>query len=116
MNKPYGFYRRQIGKNKIYYVRFRDPKTGERLSAISTKSTKKADAENFAIEYIKTGKVSSRSHLSFSLYTKYFFNYYKSSYIKNQIASGARYSETYADNNQGILKKHLIPKFGKKLL
>jgi len=49
MSKKYTFYKRKVRKasgktTSIYYVRFRDPTTGERLSAVSTGCSKKGDA------------------------------------------------------------------------
>jgi integrase len=116
MTKPYSFYKRKVKKNTYYYVRFRDPVTDERLTGISTGCKRKADAERFAVNFIKNGKVIARSRLSFKNFAAGFFNYKTSIFIKRQIDSGARYSQTYADSNNGILENHLIPKFGDKLI
>ncbi len=62
MAKQYSMYRRSTGEKATYYVRFRDPETGERVSGISTCSTKKAEAENFAISMIKSGKMAARKY------------------------------------------------------
>ena len=46
MASDYTFYKRTTKKNKrTYYVRFRDPETGERLSGISTGCPTKGDAD-----------------------------------------------------------------------
>lgn len=116
MTKQYGLYKRQTGKRLVYYVRFRDPETNERLPGMSTGCTRKADAENFAINYINNGKVQAKSKLTFRHYAEGFFDYNTSPYIKSRLANGSRYSHTYADSNRGILQKHLIPRFGNMLL
>jgi len=116
MTKPYSFYKRKVKKNTYYYVRFRDPVTDERLAGISTGCTTKADAERFVVDYIKKGKVQARSRISFKNFTAGFFDYMTSVFIKRQIDSGARYSQTYADSNKGILINHLLPRFGDKLI
>ncbi|MFA6508688.1 MAG: hypothetical protein WCT14_21495, partial [Treponemataceae bacterium] len=111
MTKQYGLYKRSSGKKGIYYVRFRDPDTGIRLPGISTGCLRKADAENFAIEYLKKGKVQAKSKTTFRNYTKGFFDYETSPFIKNQLARGSSYSKTYAESNRGILNNHLVPFF-----
>jgi integrase len=116
MTKPYSLYRRKTGRKIVYYVRFRDPATDERLSGMSTHCDKKADAERFVIDYLKKGKLQAKSKVSFRNYTEGFFDYDSSPYIKSQLANGSRYTHTYADSNRGILNKHLVPRFGDKLL
>ncbi len=63
MVEPYTFYTRPSKKyRKIYYVRFRDPETGERLPGISTKTNKQVEAYRFAEDYLKYGLVASKAN------------------------------------------------------
>jgi len=62
MVKTYGLVKRARKTAKhgfIYYVRFRDPVTMERLPAISTGTSDREKAINFALEYLKSGKQKS---------------------------------------------------------
>lgn len=58
--RPYSVHRRPSArKNRhIYYVRFRDPETGEYLSAVSSGQTSRAGACNWADERLKEGGVA----------------------------------------------------------
>ena len=116
MTKQYTLYKRKAGKNEPYYVRFRDPETGKRMSGLSTHTNKKAEAENYVIKMIKENKVSKKCKYSFERFTDGFFNWKTSEYIKNQTERGCRYSKTYADSNAGILRNHVLPAFRDKLL
>lgn len=116
MTKPYGLYKRNTGKHLVYYVRFRDPETNKRLPGITTGCLKKAEAESFAVNYLKNGKVATRSKVSFRNFTLGFFDFDTSTYIKKQLASGARFSRPYAESCAGNLKNHLVPRFGDMLV
>ena len=69
-HKPFTLYKRPASKpNKhIYYVQFREPDTGERLSGLSTGQATKAAAETWAYEYLKKGFISAKANMSFSRY------------------------------------------------
>jgi integrase len=116
MAKQYRLYKRKKSKNEPYYVRFRDPETGERMSGLSTHTNIKAEAENYAINMIKENKVPRKSRQTFERFTAGFFNWKTSAYIKHQTDRGGRYSKTYADSNAGILRNHVLPAFKGKLL
>jgi integrase len=116
MAKQYTLYKRKADKKEPYYVRFRDPETGKRMSGLSTHTNKKAEADNFAIKMIRENKVSGKSKQTFERFSDNFFNWKTSIYIKHQIERGGRYSKTYADSNAGILKNHVLPAFKGKYL
>jgi integrase len=116
MYSPYTLYKRKTGKKSVYYVRFRDPVTGERLTAKSTGSTTKAEADRFALNLLTSGQVKARSKLAFGSIVKDFFDWEKSSYIKHMHDTGKRYSRAYSDKSNGILKNHILPVFKDKLI
>jgi integrase len=82
-----------------------------RLNGISTGSSNRATAETFATDYIVKGKLVGRSKLRFSNFAKDFFVWETSSFIKQKLKTGHRYSPTVADANQRLLEKHVMPVF-----
>ena len=65
-HRPYTFLKRE----KIYYVRFRDPDTGRRMTARSTQQTSKAAAENWALDQAKRGLSGTKSRMTFAQYAE----------------------------------------------
>jgi hypothetical protein len=65
-HKLFHLYKRPTSKEKkyVYYCRFYDPETGERLPGRSTGQTSKAAAENWAFEQIQKGKVVSHKSIN----------------------------------------------------
>ncbi len=96
---------------KIYYVRFRDPDTGIRLSPKSSGKKTKGAANNWAIQQIKQGKIKSTKY-NFTTYTANWFIWEKCPYIKLMRSKGKRFNRSYADGKRCILVKHLLPYFG----
>lgn len=104
--------RKSKTRGKIYYVRFREPDSGERLSGVSSGQTTKKAANNWAIKQISSGKIARKSHLNFSKFTKNWFIWNKCPYIALRLRKGKRFSRSHADGRRRILLKHLIPYFG----
>lgn len=101
---------------KIYYVRFRNPDTGERLSGISSKCNTIKGANKWAIKQLQSGISTQKSNLNFSNFTKDWFIWGKCDYIKLMLSKGNRFSRSHADNRRGFLLNHLQPYFGKMKL
>lgn len=117
MQSPYSFLLRTSKKyGKIYYVRFRDPETGERMTAVSSGKTTKKAADKWAIAQLSSGNVTRKSKHNFSQYTKNWFVWDECAYIKLMLGKGKRFSRSYADNRRGFLLNHLVPYFGKMKL
>lgn len=95
-------------RNGVYYVRFRD-KSGRRLSGISTGETDAKKARRVAEEYLLAGKIDSKDTDSFEKYTRTFFDFEKSEFIRNEKRCGRSYGHRYADDNNRILKNILLP-------
>ncbi|MEA1911337.1 MAG: hypothetical protein U9N32_06625, partial [Spirochaetota bacterium] len=71
MNATFTFYKRPNSKRKsIYYVRFRDSDTGQRLAGISTGKTTKAEATSWAINKLENGIFMPRKEQKFRDFTK----------------------------------------------
>ncbi len=71
MNSTFTFYKRKNTKGKdIFYARFRDPDTGERMSGISTGHTTKGGAQNWAINYLNSGKLNKQSKMLFKNFSQ----------------------------------------------
>jgi integrase len=117
MHSDYTFFPRKSNLlGKIYYVRFRDPKTGKRLGPRSSGQTTKKTATNWAINQITLGQISKTTKYNFGVYSENWFIWDSCPYINLMIRKGKRFSRSYADNRRSILKNHILPYFGKKQL
>lgn len=117
MASDYTFYKRTTKNNKkTYYVRFRDPETGERLSGISTGCPTKGDADRWARDYIAQGNLNKKSTQLFANYAKDWFAWGRCSYIKIVRQKGQRFSKGYADACRRHLDNHILPFFKNKKL
>ncbi|MEI6875164.1 MAG: hypothetical protein WCL50_08545 [Spirochaetota bacterium] len=119
--RPYSVHRRPSArKNRhIYYVRFRDPETGDYLSAVSSGQTSRSGACNWADERLKAGgiaKSAGRRCPTFEQFADGFWDWESSAYIKARQARGRHFSRTYADTAQGYVCRHLLPAFGERCL
>jgi integrase len=113
MQEKFTIFPRPSKKYKqVYYVRFRDPENGERMSAVSSGHTTKSGARNWAIEQIQAGNIDRKSKVNFSVYTTEWFVWGKCPYIKLMLSKGHRFSRSYAENRRGYLINHLQPFFG----
>lgn len=75
MHSQYTLYRRETTKQNsfVYYVRFRDPETGERLGGLSTGCTSKDAANNWAIDYLAGGKLTAKGNMRFQDFARDWF-------------------------------------------
>ena len=114
MNSPFNYYTRKNKKGeKVYYIRFFDPDTGERLSGLSSRKHTKAEAFKWAYDRLENGEYKPRKDLTFLNFTKEMFIWDKCTYIEYLRTKNQRFSRTHADTQRIILEKHLIPYFGK---
>ncbi len=84
MNSTFTFHKRHTNKKNvhIYYVRFRDPDTEERLEGLSTGCTSKGAAQNWAIEYLASGRLVKKSNMKFGDFAKDWFIWRKCPYVE----------------------------------
>jgi len=113
MNSTFTFYKRHTNKKNvhIYYVRFRDPDTGERLAGLSTGCTSKGAAQNWAMEYLASGRLVRKSNMKFGDFAKDWFIWGKCSYIEMKHAKGHGFTHTHADHCKANLERHILPEF-----
>ena len=101
---------------QIYYVRFRDSDTGERLTPTSSGKTNKSAATQWAIDQLRKGDITQKSKLSFREFTKNWFVWGKCPYISLMLSKGHSFSHSHADGRRRTLINHLLPYFlGMKL-
>jgi integrase len=118
--RPYSTQKRPtILKHRfIYYIKFRNPDSGEYLTAVSSGCTSRAAASNWADEQIKSGKIRSYAmgRITFETLAKGFWDYDTSPYIQGKLARGDSQSRGYASISAGYCRKYLIPTFGMKVI
>lgn len=110
------FPRKSKRHKQIYYVRFRDPETGERMTAVSSGQNTKIGAKKWAIEQLQKGLIDRRSKVNFNIFTKDWFIWDRCPYIALIRSKGQRFSKTYAENRRGFLTGYLQPFFGQMKL
>jgi integrase len=106
MGKSFSLYKR----GKLWYVQF---KTSDNRfsSGKSTKKTNKHDAESWAIDYLKTGNVITKSKLGFSDFAEDFFAL-NGAWATDKKVRGMRLSERHCIELTRILNRMVIPEFG----
>jgi hypothetical protein len=69
--RPYSIQKRSTSKKNrsAYYIQFRDPETLKYMLAVSSGKTSKSDAQNWADEQIRSGKVIASDKKSVLLET-----------------------------------------------
>ena len=113
----YTLYKRKTKKHRyVYYVRFRDPETVERLSGISSGKTNKGDADRWARNYLASGGPNRKSSQLFANYAKNWFVWEKCPYIRMLHQKGHSFSHSYANSNRRHLENHILPYFSDKKL
>ena len=101
--RPYSVQKRPTTKKSrhIYYVKFRNPETGEYLSAVSSGLTNKSAAENWADEQIKRGKIilPGKRHVNFE-----------------DFARGQQIGRSHARTSAGHIERHVALYFPNRTL
>ena len=98
------FPRTKKNGQKVFYVRFRDPESGRRMTARSTNLPSKTAAKAWAAEQWKQGVFQGKASMSFAQYAEDSWVWGKCPYIEKKRARGQQIGRAYADNN----RQHLV--------
>ena len=110
--RQFTMFPRKAKKGKpVFYVRFRDPETDKRLTAMSSGKHSKQGAEMWAIEQVKKGLITNKSNMTFDQYAENWWVWDKCTYIAKKLAK-SRIAHSYADSCRHHLVTHILPVFG----
>jgi len=113
--RPYSIQKRPSSKKNryIYYIQFRDPETLKYMTAVSSGKTSKSDAQNWADEQIRSGKViaSDKKSVLLETYAREFWDWEKSSYVKGKLARGQCIGHTHVKKSAGYIEQCVVPAF-----
>jgi len=112
MARQFTIFPRPRKKGKpILYVQFRDPETGKRLTAVSSHETTRGRAEDWAIERLRKGVVSSKSNMTFSHFAENWWTWGASQYIERKLevaaGTGARMGEIQSLQVKNVHENYL---------
>lgn len=112
MHRPFTVYRRSTTRKKryVYYIQFRD-EDGNRMTAVSSGKTTRAEAERWAYNKLKDGYVPSVKEPKFKVYAQNWFIWDRCDYLLRKRNRGD-YSRSYAEQQRGYLENHILPHFG----
>jgi integrase len=118
--RPYSIQKRSTSKKNrsLYYVQFRNPETTKYMTAVSSGQTSKSNAQNWADEQIKSGKVivSDKKNIFFESFAKEFWDWNTSPYVKGKLARGMQIGQTHVKTSAGYIARHVIPAFKGRML
>ncbi len=113
--RPYSIQKRPTNKKNrsVYYVQFRDPETSRYLTAVSSGKSSKSEAQNWADEQIRSGKViaSDKKGMLLETYSRDFWDWDRSAYVKGKLARGQRIGRTHVEKSAGFMERFVIPEF-----
>jgi integrase len=115
MQKRYSLYKRKLKSGWTFYARFLDDHD-RRGPAINTKCATKTAADNWCIERLKSGTVTSRVNITFEKFTETFWKWGECPYLARQIQDKKREGERYAADRRQQLLTYILPTFGKMKL
>ncbi|HNR88564.1 MAG TPA: tyrosine-type recombinase/integrase [Spirochaetota bacterium] len=104
--KPFYLYRR----NRVYYCRFKLP-DGRINPGKSTGETAKGRAEQWAIEYLRSGQIVRRENITLSEFAKDFF-IWSGSWATDKRVRGLRIGQRQCRNLTYLLNDFILPRFG----
>jgi hypothetical protein len=113
----YSFIKRRCKQKSIYYARFRDPGSGQRLSAISTGCTRQDDAirwcENHLEERTRAEEEAKEKtqHITFAEFARDFWST-EGAYAQSRVAHLFTCSRGYLDIAESNTRNHLLPAWG----
>jgi hypothetical protein len=114
--EPFTVFPRKTSKNRsVWYYRTYD-EDGNRTTARSTGQTSKSAARAYCRELDKQGMLKPTKDISFAQFAEGWWIYESCPYIQGKLARGHSFARNTAKIRQGIMKNHLLPVFGKKLL
>ncbi len=107
---------RKCKKNHvIFYYRTYD-EDGNRTTPRSTGQTSKSAAKAYCKKLKRKGLLMPTKDISFETYAQGWWEYDTCPYIQGKLSRGYSFSKNHASIRKGILKNHILPYFGKKLL
>lgn len=113
--RPYSIQKRSTSKKNrnVYYIQFRDPETLKYMTAVSSGKSSKSEAQNWADEQIRTGKVvaSDKKGMLLETYAREFWDWDKSSYVKGKLARGRRIGHTHVKKSAGYIEQYIVTSF-----
>ncbi len=114
--QPYSLQKRPTKrKNRfMYYVKFRNPETGDYMNAVSSGCLNRDDAVRWAEKRLKSGLVG-RESIRFREYVEGFWDR-GSRYAQGRIARGKSISNGTLEIAEGNTRNHLLPIWGNQRL
>jgi integrase len=113
--RPYSIQKRTTSKKNrsVYYVQFRDPETSKYMTAVSSGKSSKSDAQNWADEQIRSGKVitADKKGILLETYARDFWDWDESPYVKGKLARGQRIGRTHVKKCAGYIEQYVVPAF-----
>jgi integrase len=113
--RPYSIQKRPSSKKNrsVYYVQFRNPETTKYMTAVSSGQSSKSNAQNWADEQIKSGKVivSDKKNIFFESFAKEFWDWDTSPYVKGKLARGMQIGRSHVATCAGYIERHVLPPF-----
>lgn len=113
--RPYSIQKRlTTKKNRFrYYIQFRNPETGSYMTAVSSGASSKGEAQNWADDQIKAGKIilTDKKNILFDAFTKDFWDWDKSTYVRGKLARGQQIGRTHVKTCAGYIDRHVLPVF-----
>lgn len=99
----------------VFYYRTYD-EDGNRTTPRSTGQTSKSAAKTYCKELKRKGLLIPTKDVNFETYAQGWWEYDTCPYIQGKLARGHSFSKNHAGIRKGMLKNHIQPYFGKKLL
>ena len=107
---PYKRYSKKLKKD-VYYARFRDPDTGDRMSGISSGKTTWNEFRLWCDEYLKQGRFSEKSKQKFRDFAEGWFVWDSCPYITRILDTGGHYTPQVAETHRANLKNYILKYF-----
>lgn len=112
--KPFSLIKRKMKKGSIYYVRFKMP-DGSFGTAKSSGCSRKGDAEEWAMEQLRTGKIVVKSKVTLNHFAADFFSW-EGEWATDLRITGKRLSERQCKEKTMLLNNRILPYIGDERL
>ena len=96
-------------------IPIRDPATLKYMTAVSSGKSK-SEAQNWADEQLRTGKVvaTDKKGMLLETYAREFWDWEKSPYVKGKLARGQRIGHTHVKKSAGYIEQYVVPAFKRR--
>ena len=97
-------------------IPIRDPATLKYMTAVSSGKSSKSEAQNWADEQLRTGKVvaTDKKGMLLETYAREFWDWEKSPYVKGKLARGQRIGHTHVKKSAGYIEQYVVPAFKRR--